>query len=180
MPLTKNEKKLLGEFYEERDKVIKKNCEEDREARLGFNSTRSALERVECLVDKYLAQGIRLNSLCNNHEHTVSELVFEEILTILSRIIVITSANCRNDNRISDCPGENGLDDQGNIEAVVKIVRKLFLSGGRVKLDPHNDDDDSHERFFRIVSEYKPEFVSECKQIYDKLKSTAFEGIVSA
>ncbi|MDR2831990.1 MAG: hypothetical protein LBV62_03710 [Rickettsiales bacterium] len=55
MSLTENEKKLLGEFYEERDKVIKKNCEEDREARLGFNSTRSALERVD------LAQGIRLN-----------------------------------------------------------------------------------------------------------------------
>ncbi|MCM1002028.1 hypothetical protein [Wolbachia pipientis] len=121
--------------------------------------------------------GKRLNSLCDGHEYTVSGLVLEVILDILSRVTVIISAASRN-FQLGGGACTSALDDPDNVKAVVDIVHKLIVNGGRVKLEPHLYDE--HERLCGMIGEdMMSEFIKECEQIRNKLKSVAYEGIVN-
>ncbi|MGL9762794.1 MAG: hypothetical protein ACR5LB_11925 [Wolbachia sp.] len=112
-----------------------------------INCTRNALKRIKDLVNNLL-QEIRLNSLCDGHEYTVSGLVLEVILDILSCIPVITSAASRN-FQLGGSPCKSALDDPDNAKAVVNIVRKLIVNGGRIELKPNFYD--KHERLCRMI-----------------------------
>ncbi|MDG7056626.1 MAG: hypothetical protein LKM43_00510 [Wolbachia endosymbiont of Penenirmus auritus] len=179
IPLTAKEKRLIGEFYGELEGMREENGREYQKNlyNQSIDCTRNALERVERLVSDYLPQEVRLNSLCDGHEHTISGLVLEVILDILSRVIVITSAASRN-FQLGGGACTSALDDPDNVKAVVDIVHKLIVNGGRVKLEPHLYDE--HERLCRMIGgDMMSEFIKEREQIRNKLKSAAYEGIVN-
>ncbi|MGL9682010.1 MAG: hypothetical protein ACR5K2_03455 [Wolbachia sp.] len=54
----------------------------------------------------------------------------------MSCVPVITSAVSRN-FQLSGSPCKNELDDPDNAKAVVNIVRKLIINGGRIELKPN-------------------------------------------
>lgn len=186
IPLTEKEKKLIGEFYEKIEGVHSKNVQErekdkHRNRKDGdtepINCTKNALERVERLVSDYLPRGVRLNSLCDGREDTVSDSVLKAILDILFNAPVITSAASRN-FQLGGSPCTSALDDQGNINAVVNIIHKLIVNGGRVKLEPLYWDE--HERLCGMIGgDMISEFIKEREQIYNILKNAAYEGIVN-
>ncbi|MGL9731852.1 MAG: hypothetical protein ACR5KX_03535 [Wolbachia sp.] len=123
-----------------------------------------------------MLQEIRLNSLCDGHEYTVSGLVLKVILDILSCVPVITSAASRNFQLVG-CPCKSALDDPDNAKAVVNIVRKLIVNGGRIELKPNFYD--KHERLCRMIGGDMSEFIEKREQIRNKLKSAAYGGIVN-
>ncbi|MDR1139998.1 MAG: hypothetical protein LBJ80_00685 [Rickettsiales bacterium] len=186
IPLTAKEKKLIGEFYEKIEGVHNENVQEREKDKYRnrkdgdtgpINCTKNALERVERLVSDYLPRGVRLNSLCDGREDTVSDSVLKVILDILFNAPVITSAASRN-FQLGGSPCTSALDDPDNVKAVVDIVRKLIVNGGRVKLEPHLYDE--HERLCGMIEEDMiSEFIKEREQIRNKLKSAAYEGIVN-
>ncbi len=81
IPLAEDEKELIKDFCEKIKGVREENGQEYQKNlyNQSINCTRNALKRIKDLVDN-LPQEIRLNSLCDGHEYTVSGLVLEVIL----------------------------------------------------------------------------------------------------
>jgi hypothetical protein len=132
---------------------------------------------VEALLKTYLSEGIRLN-LSYDNKPTVLSLVLEEIKDALKGTVELTSRLRRGDYRMDECTSEGELDDENNIKAVVSVVRKLFFKGGKVELDVYNNED-GHDRLCGMVWKHMGEVKEKRKQIYDELKSAAYEGIVN-
>ncbi|MCA4774203.1 hypothetical protein [Wolbachia endosymbiont of Mansonella perstans] len=177
IPLTEDEKELIKDFYEKIKDIREKNDQEDRKSlyNQSINCTRNALKRIKDLVDN-LPQEIRLNSLCDDCENTVSGLVIETVLDTLGRVPVVTFSTIMHFGL--DGPCESALDDPDSIKAVVDIVRKLIVNGGRIKLKPHSYDED--ERLCRMIGgDMISEFTEKREQIYAALKRAAYGGIVN-
>ncbi|WP_339048100.1 hypothetical protein [Candidatus Mesenet endosymbiont of Phosphuga atrata] len=117
---------LIDEFYEKMAVISKENYQDYRESKYE-NCTEVALKRLDCLVDEYLKKGIKLNLLKKDYEHTVSNLIFEELIKIADRVIEITPTTI---SRIDSSTGEdalNELTDTDCIDILISTVSKLLL-----------------------------------------------------
>lgn len=175
LPLTEDEKNLIDEFYEEMQDVNEKNYQEYRKSSdVNINCTRNALERIEHLVDKYLEKGIKLNSLCNNHEYTVSNLVFKEIINIVDRVIEITPTTI---SCIDQFTGEDALDEltgTDSAEFLIKIVSKLLLAGAKIHPGFYYD-----RRVDEVMYGNDESIFLEYEEVKNDLRDAAFEGIIN-
>ncbi|WP_353285215.1 hypothetical protein [Wolbachia endosymbiont (group A) of Beris morrisii] len=152
LPLTENEKSLIDEFCKELKGVVAKNDQGYRDKHENFTNT--ALERIECITNKYLQKGIRLNSKCNDDEYTITSLIFKEI---------------------RDIPAYEGVSDDENIGVIRNIMNNLLLKGGRVKYSSFYDD-----RLLYATYGFSYEIFAEREEIDNKLKSVAYEGIINS
>lgn len=175
LPLTEDEKNLIDEFYQDMQGVNKENYQEYIEpSDLNINCTRNALERVEHLIDEYLEKGIKLNSLCNNHEYTVSNLVFKEIINIVDRVIHITPTTI---SRIDPLTGEDALDELTETESaefLISIVRKLLLAGAKIHPDFYY-----YRRIDEVMYGSDESIFLEYEKVKNGLRDAAFEGIIN-
>ncbi len=182
LPLTKNEKSLVDEFCKELKDIVAKGYRDKHE-----NFTNTDLERIECITNKYLQKGIRLNSKCNDDGYTITSLIFKEIRNIPDRIRqhkglppyenlsddseTITSLVSK---RIRDITYE-GVSDDKNIGIIRNIMNNLLLKGGRVKCSSFYDN-----RLLYATYGFSYEIFAEREEIDNKLKSVAYEGIINS
>jgi|GEM_PF-3773575 len=164
--LTKNEKGLVDEFCKELADVTEKNDQDYKEGKRK-DLTNTSLNRVKYVIDKYLQKGIRLNLRRSDGKHTVTSLVFKEIINILDRIPQHEELPSYED--IS-----NELTDDKNIEITRNIMSNLLLRGGRVKRSSFYDDKLSYATYGLSYGIF-----AECEEIDNRLKNIAYESIVN-
>ncbi|MDR2978042.1 MAG: hypothetical protein LBU56_01140 [Rickettsiales bacterium] len=164
--LTKNEKGLVDEFCKELADVTEKNDQDYKEGKRK-DLTNTSLSRVKYVIDKYLQKGIRLNLKCSDGKHTVTSLVFKEIINILDRIPQHEELPSYED--IS-----NELTDDKNIKITRNIISGLLLRGGRVKRSSFYDD-----KLLYATYGLSYGIFAECEEIDNRLKNIAYESIVN-
>lgn len=186
LPLTESERSLIDEFCKELKDVVAKNDQGYRDKHENFTNT--ALERIECITNKYLQKGIRLNSKYNDDKYTITSLIFKEIRNIPDRIRqhkglppyeslsddseTITSLVSKG---IRDIPAYEGVSDDKNIGIIRNIMSNLLLKGGRVKCSSFYDD-----KLLYATYGFSYEIFAEREEIDNKLKSVADEGIINS
>ncbi|WCR59126.1 MAG: hypothetical protein PG978_000540 [Wolbachia endosymbiont of Ctenocephalides felis wCfeF] len=163
--LTKNEKGLVDEFCKKLAGVTEKNDQDYKEGKRKDLTT--SLNRVKYVIDKYLQKGIRLNLKCSDGKHTVTSLVFKEIINILDRIPQHEELSSYEDV-------SNELTDDKNIEITRNIMSDLLLRGGRVKRSSFYDD-----KLLYATYGFSYEIFAECEEIDNRLKNIAYESIVN-
>ncbi|MCM1002145.1 hypothetical protein [Wolbachia pipientis] len=168
--LIENERKLISEFYKEmQDAKSKAN-------------TKSALEYIKSITDKYLERGIRINSYCDNDGEVIVNLIFKEIAGVLDNIVFINSRTVAPEMQPYDS-SDDDEEDYYNLDIIREIAHGLLQKGGKVKesLFYHDRirysttafiDNNSYKQF----DEY---LIEQYKEMKKKLKDIAYECIVN-
>lgn len=144
IPLTTDEQILVKKFCDEMIKGITEHDEQE-----------SVLKYMECIIEDYLNQGIRLNSYYGKDNKTVTNFIFEKMEELINRF----HANPHNSTT-------------KNI--IQKITRNLVLKGGVEKgLSFYSDIEGGY-----YGSNYLNDLNEQCKSKKKMLEGLAYEGIV--
>lgn len=144
IPLTTDEQILVKKFCDEMIKGITEHDEQE-----------SVLKYMECIIEDYLNQGIRLNSYYGKDNKTVTNFIFEKMEELINRF----HANPHNSTT-------------KNI--IQKITRNLVLKGGVEKgLSFYSDIEGGY-----YGSNYLNDLNEQCKSKKEMLEGLAYEGIV--
>lgn len=144
IPLTTDEQILVKKFCDEMIKGITEHDEQE-----------SVLKYMECIIEDYLNQGIRLNSYYCKDNKTVTNFIFEKMEELINRF----HANPHNSTT-------------KNI--IQKITRNLVLKGGVEKgLSFYSDIEGGY-----YGSNYLNDLNEQCKSKKKMLEGLAYEGIV--
>jgi len=144
IPLTTDEQILVKKFCDEMIKGITEHDEQE-----------SVLKYMECIIEGYLNQGIRLNSYYGKDNKTVTNFIFEKMEELINRF----HANPHNSTT-------------KNI--IQKITRNLVLKGGVEKgLSFYSDIEGGY-----YGSNYLNDLNEQCKNKKKMLEGLAYEGIV--
>ncbi len=144
IPLTTDEQILVKKFCDEMIKGITEHDEQE-----------SVLKYMECIIEDYLNQGIRLNSYYGKDNKTVTNFIFEKMEELINRF------HANPHNSITK-----------NI--IQKITRNLVLKGGVEKgLSFYSDIEGGY-----YGSNYLNDLNEQCKSKKKMLEGLAYEGIV--
>ncbi|XCA33529.1 MAG: ankyrin repeat domain-containing protein [Wolbachia endosymbiont of Polyergus mexicanus] len=172
IPLTTDERGLIGEFCEEIRGITAQNKQESEE---------SILESIEKIVNKYLEKGLRLNSSCSNDnekgdKETVTNLILEEIEGVVNDRVKPRDETREYRGGVNDITDQDD-DSKDKASGIIgNITKGLLLKGGKAR-----------QKFFfgntDLAQDYGSNYVNnlskECEEIESKLISIACEGIVN-
>lgn len=164
-----DDRKLMDEFYEKVKNVKEK-----------YSQTESALNRIQCITDKYLEKGIRLNLCYSNCGETVTNLIFEEITDILDNIVRVRSSTTTSKGGYSYSDAD-GL-SIGSLDTIQKIAESLLLKGGKVRRDLfyHDEMQYATEAFMNNEDfQFDDHIYIQCQKVKDELKILAYGSVVN-
>ncbi|WP_338406099.1 ankyrin repeat domain-containing protein [Wolbachia endosymbiont (group A) of Longitarsus flavicornis] len=170
VPLTTDEQELIKEFCKDIQKIIARNKQEPEES-------------IEKIVNKYLTEGIRLNSSYSNDnkkgdKETVTNLILEKINNILTDRVKPRDETREYIGRVNDIPEQDdkNKDKDKALNIIESITSKLLLKGGKAR-----------QKFLsgntKLAQNYRSNYINnlskKCKETESKLISIAYEGIVN-
>ncbi|MDR2046051.1 MAG: ankyrin repeat domain-containing protein [Rickettsiales bacterium] len=172
IPLTTDERGLIGEFCEEIGGITAQNKQESEE---------SILESIEKIVNEYLEKGLRLNSSCSNgnekgDKETVTNLILEEIESIINDRVKPRDGTKVYIGRVNDITDQNDGSKDKASGIIGNITKGLLLKGGKAR-----------QKFFfgntELAQDYGFNYMNDLKRQYkdrkEELISIAYEGIVN-